>query len=119
MWVGEWVRVRACVMYCSHRCSRVCVSASIHRQSTHQSFILTFIHSFIQSSVAIQKKGEDYNASHGNKWAIHLLRLYIEGTMGKEVADTLFRQIDEAIVYSLKSVQNVIINDRRCFELYG
>ena len=39
--------------------------------------------------------------------------------MGKEVADTLFRQIDEAIVYSLKSVQNVIINDRRCFELYG
>ena len=97
----------------------VCVSASIHRQSTHQSFILTFIHSFIQSSVAIQKKGEDYNASHGNKWAIHLLRLYIEGTMGKEVADTLFRQIDEAIVYSLKSVQNVIINDRRCFELYG
>ena len=39
--------------------------------------------------------------------------------MGKDVADTLFRQIDEAIVYSLKSVQNVIINDRRCFELYG
>ena len=82
---------------------------------------LADVHSSIHPcrSVAIQKKGEDYNASHGNKWAIHLLRLYIEGTMGKEVADTLFRQIDEAIVYSLKSVQNVIINDRRCFELYG
>jgi tubulin polyglutamylase TTLL1 len=107
--------------YCSHRPRRTPRGtlnpkplSSIHASIIH----LTFIHSFIHA-VAIQKKGEDYNASHGNKWAIHLLRLYIEGTMGKEVADTLFRQIDEAIVYSLKSVQNVIINDRRCFELYG
>ena len=35
------------------------------------------------------------------------------------MADELFRGINEAIIYSLKSVQNVIINDRRCFELYG
>ena len=107
--------------YCSHR-PRGTPRGTLNPKplsSIHASIIhLTFIHSFIRS-VAIQKKGEDYNASHGNKWAIHLLRLYIEGTMGKEVADTLFRQIDEAIVYSLKSVQNVIINDRRCFELYG
>ena len=90
------------------------VNPRINHSSDVYSFIIHPCH-----AVAIQKKGEDYNASHGNKWAIHLLRLYIEGTMGKEVADTLFRQIDEAIVYSLKSVQNVIINDRRCFELYG
>lgn len=71
------------------------------------------------TNVAIQKRGDDYNESHGNKWPIHLLRLYIAGTRSEAVADELFRGINEAIIYSLKSVQNVIINDRRCFELYG
>ena len=32
------------------------------------------------TNVAIQKRGDDYNESHGNKWPIHLLRLYIAGT---------------------------------------
>ena len=71
------------------------------------------------TNVAIQKRNDDYNESHGNKWPIHLLRLYIAGTRSEAAADELFRGINEAIIYSLKSVQNVIINDRRCFELYG
>jgi hypothetical protein len=30
------------------------------------------------TNVAIQKHGEDYNESHGNKWSIANLRLYLE-----------------------------------------
>jgi tubulin polyglutamylase TTLL1 len=31
----------------------------------------------------------------------------------------LFQGIDQVIIHSLKSVQNVMINDRHCFECYG
>jgi len=31
----------------------------------------------------------------------------------------LFQGIDQVIIHSLRSVQNVMINDRHCFECYG
>lgn len=31
----------------------------------------------------------------------------------------MFRGIEFSIVHSLKSVQNVLINDKHCFECYG
>ena len=31
----------------------------------------------------------------------------------------LFQQIEDVIISSLKAVQNVIINDKHCFECYG
>ena len=71
------------------------------------------------TNVAIQKHGEDYNESHGNKWSIANLRLYLEGTHGRAATEDLFSGINDCIVHSLRSVQNVIINDRHCFELYG
>ena len=71
------------------------------------------------TNVAIQKRGEEYNAAHGNKWSLANLRLYLESTRGREATDELFADINDAIEHSLRSVQNVIINDRRCFELYG
>ena len=71
------------------------------------------------TNVAIQKRGDDYNESHCNKWPIHLAPSYLAGTR-EAVADELFRGINVALaIYSLKSVQNVIINDRRCFLLRG
>lgn len=36
------------------------------------------------TNVAIQKVGEDYNESHGGKWAIKNLRFYLEQTRGRE-----------------------------------
>jgi tubulin polyglutamylase TTLL1 len=33
--------------------------------------------------VAIQKHGEDYNESHGNKWSLANLRLYLEVGSGR------------------------------------
>lgn len=71
------------------------------------------------TNVAIQKTGEEYNAIHGGKWTVKNLRLYLEGTRGKELTEKLFDDINWQIVHSLKAVQNVIANDRHCFECYG
>eukprot|EP00241_Pyramimonas_parkeae_P018583 CAMPEP_0114279880 /NCGR_PEP_ID=MMETSP0059-20121206/2135_1 /TAXON_ID=36894 /ORGANISM="Pyramimonas parkeae, Strain CCMP726" /LENGTH=404 /DNA_ID=CAMNT_0001400233 /DNA_START=138 /DNA_END=1354 /DNA_ORIENTATION=+ len=71
------------------------------------------------TNVAIQKHGETYNEKHGNKWPLANLKLYLQGTHGQEAADGLFSSINTIVINSLKAVQNVMINDRHCFELYG
>ena len=38
---------------------------------------------------------------------------------GQSAADSLFCQIDQIVIQTLKACQSVIINDRHCFELYG
>ena len=45
------------------------------------------------------------------------LMLYIESTMGAADADRLAASIDTVIIHSLRACQNVIINDKHCFEL--
>jgi len=47
------------------------------------------------------------------------LRLYLEATKGYEVTNQLFHEIDLIFINSLRAVQNVIANDRHCFECYG
>ncbi|XP_067937487.1 polyglutamylase complex subunit TTLL1-like [Watersipora subatra] len=71
------------------------------------------------TNVSIQKQGEDYNSVHGGKWTIHNLRLFLEGTRGKETTDELFNGINWITVHSLRAVAPVIANDRHCFEIYG
>lgn len=71
------------------------------------------------TNVAIQKKSEDYNRSHGGKWDLSNLRLFIQGIYGFEKAQTLFEEINSIIIHSLKASQNVMINDKHCFECYG
>jgi tubulin polyglutamylase TTLL1 len=75
-----------------------------------------FIH---LTNVAISKLAGDYNDKHGSKWSISNLRFYLEQTMGKELTDKCFDEINNIIYISLKSVQNVVINDKHCFEMYG
>eukprot|EP01034_Spumella_vulgaris_P034887 gene34887-43017_t len=67
-----------------------------------------FIH---LTNVAIQKHNDEYNSKHGGKWHIQNLRLYIESTFGLEASNRLFYGMDQLIIHSLKSVQNVMIND--------
>jgi len=71
------------------------------------------------TNVSIQKHGDEYNSSHGGKWTVHNLRVYLEGTRGKEVSEKLFDEMDWLIVNSLKGVQNIMTSDRHCFENYG
>ncbi|CAD7702065.1 unnamed protein product [Ostreobium quekettii] len=71
------------------------------------------------TNVAIQKRGVKYNSLHGNKWPLADLRLFLEGVRGLEATEALFAGLEQIIVNSLKAVQNVLINDPHCFELYG
>lgn len=56
---------------------------------------------------------------HGGKWSVQNLRLFLEGTRGKEVTDRLFGNISWLIVHSLRAVAPVMATDRHCFECYG
>ncbi|XP_049869379.1 polyglutamylase complex subunit TTLL1-like [Pectinophora gossypiella] len=71
------------------------------------------------TNVSVQKKGGDYNARHGGKLGIQNLKLFLEGTRGRDVTDRLFKEIHWLIVHSLKAVARVMSNDRHCFECYG
>ncbi len=62
---------------------------------------------------------DDYNSIHGGKWTVDNLKLYLEGTRGKEITDRLFDEIAWIVVHSLKAVSSVIANDKHCFECYG
>lgn len=75
-----------------------------------------FIH---LTNVAISKTAGNYNDKHGSKWSINNLRFYLEQTQGKHLTDKCFDDINHIIYISLKAVQNVVINDKHCFELYG
>ena len=59
---------------------------------------------------------EEYNNVHGGKWTVHNLRIFLEGTRGKDVADKLFDEINWVTVHSLKAVAvshavNAIMNE--------
>lgn len=71
------------------------------------------------TNVAIQKNSEDYNSSHGGKWSLKNLRLFLEGTRGSAATERLFEDMGWIIIHSLKACQNVMINDKHCFECYG
>mmetsp|Transcript_22374 Transcript_22374/g.29262 ORF Transcript_22374/g.29262 Transcript_22374/m.29262 type:complete len:397 (+) Transcript_22374:105-1295(+) len=71
------------------------------------------------TNVAIQKHNDDYNNVHGGKWHIRDLRLYLESTRGAEATERLFSKMNQLIVHSLLACQDVMINDRHCFECYG
>lgn len=46
-------------------------------------------------------------------------RQYLASKHGPEAVETLFSDMDNIFVRSLRSVQKVIISDKHCFELYG
>ena len=72
------------------------------------------------TNVAIQKNSAGYqHSAHGWKWSLENLMTYIEGSRGLEASERLHEEIGWLIVHSLKACQNVMIQDRHCFECYG
>jgi tubulin polyglutamylase TTLL1 len=75
-----------------------------------------FIH---LTNVAIQKKYEKYNSSHGGKWSLNNLKLFLEMNYGYDKAKQCFDDIKNVIINSLKAVQGVMHSDKHCYECYG
>jgi tubulin polyglutamylase TTLL9 len=76
----------------------------------------TFVH---LTNVAIQKTAENYDARSGGKMDLRHLKLYLIAQFGREMVDELFWRIQMLVLRSLFAVQQVMINDQHCFELYG
>ncbi|KAJ8382824.1 hypothetical protein SKAU_G00036020 [Synaphobranchus kaupii] len=71
------------------------------------------------TNVAVQRTAPDYDHERGCKWQLLQLRRFLTARHGGEAVETLFAEMDNIFIRSLQSVQKVIINDKRCFELYG
>ncbi|XP_077370786.1 putative tubulin polyglutamylase TTLL9 [Festucalex cinctus] len=71
------------------------------------------------TNVSVQKTAPDYDPEKGCKWEIQKLRRYLTAKHGRQVVETLFKEMDNIFISSLQSVQKIIINDKHCFELYG
>ena len=71
------------------------------------------------TNVAIQKTAENYDERTGGKMELQALKLFLMSKHGTERIDALFWEIQMIILRSLLAVQQVMINDKHCFELYG
>jgi len=72
------------------------------------------------TNVAVQKhSGKAAYRRTGAKWDISQLKMYLLSTVGIDVVNKMFSEIESIIIHSLLSVQKVMINDKHCFELYG
>ena len=120
---GRKFDLRLYVVVCSYRPLRVYLSKLGFARFCNVKYtneICELDNQFMHlTNVAIQKHGDEYNEQHGNKWPLSCLRLYLESNFGFAPTKELFDQIDTIVIQSLKACQNVIVNDRHCFELYG
>ncbi|GAA56803.1 probable tubulin polyglutamylase TTLL9, partial [Clonorchis sinensis] len=71
------------------------------------------------TNVAVQKTAPDYDSEKGCKWSVCKLRRFLQAQHGFAKVAELFNRIDMIFVISLLSVQKIMIQDKRCFELYG
>ncbi|TDG41324.1 hypothetical protein AWZ03_012245 [Drosophila navojoa] len=71
------------------------------------------------TNVSIQKNNKEYNATHGGKWSLQNLWLYLDSIRGEGISKKVSARILETIRHSLDAVAPVMANDRHCFEVYG
>lgn len=109
--VTTWIPLKAYV----HRCG-FCRFCHVRYSENKEDLDNKFVH---LTNVSIQKQAVKYNKAHGGKWPIQNLKLYLEGTKGKDVTDKLFENIRSLILHSLMSVVSVMTINLHSFELYG
>lgn len=71
------------------------------------------------TNVAVQKHNDHYDEKKGGKWDLRSLKLYLMMTEDPAKVHQLFAEMQDVILFSLLSVQKVMIQDKHCFELYG
>lgn len=71
------------------------------------------------TNVALQKGEDEYNTSHGGKWLVKQLILFVQARYGPYKAEGLLAKIKFLLVQSLQAMRDTIHNDKHCFELYG
>ncbi|KAH8023063.1 hypothetical protein HPB51_010847 [Rhipicephalus microplus] len=71
------------------------------------------------TNVSVQRHGGRYNQSHGGKWSLSSLEMFLRGTRGSASAARLRQDLKNLVAHSLTAVAPSMMSDRHCFELYG
>ncbi|KAK8782510.1 hypothetical protein V5799_016149 [Amblyomma americanum] len=71
------------------------------------------------TNVSVQRHGGRYNQSHGGKWSLSSLEMFVRGTRGAAAAARLRRDLGELVAHSLAAVAPSMLSDWHCFECYG
>lgn len=71
------------------------------------------------TNVSVQMNCDKYDERRGGKWDLHQFKLYLVSREGHERVDEMFCEIESIVLFSLLSVQQSMIQDKNCFELYG
>jgi tubulin polyglutamylase TTLL9 len=71
------------------------------------------------TNVAFQKNSDNYDEEKGGKYQLDKLRLYMITKFGLEPIEECFYNIQELVIKALIATSKIMMNDRRCFELYG
>uniref|UniRef100_A0A0K0F259 Tubulin--tyrosine ligase-like protein 9 n=1 Tax=Strongyloides venezuelensis TaxID=75913 RepID=A0A0K0F259_STRVS len=71
------------------------------------------------TNVAIAKTAGDFDPERGLKWSLKKLFRYLMALHGIDEVTKIKNDIGNIIITSLKSVQQLMIQDKHCFELYG
>jgi Tubulin-tyrosine ligase family len=64
-------------------------------------------------------QGTGYDRESGMKWPIQRLRIFLQSMYGIKATIKLFHEVQEIVIKSLLAVQQAVIQDKHCFELYG
>lgn len=69
--------------------------------------------------MAVAKTASDYDPERGLKWSLPKLFRFFRAMHGHSKVTKTMQDLAKVIIESLRSVQNLIIQDSHCFELYG
>ncbi|XP_077563872.1 polyglutamylase complex subunit TTLL1-like isoform X1 [Haemaphysalis longicornis] len=71
------------------------------------------------TNVSVQRNGGRYNQSHGGKWSLSSLEMFVRGTRGAAAAVGLRKDLRDLVAHSLMAVAPSMLSDWHSFECYG
>lgn len=86
--------------------------SSVKYNSNHENISDNLVH---LTNYSIHKKC----SKQTNKWNVHSLRLFLATQHGEETTSLLFGKIQNILLKTILSVEDKLINDSNCFELFG
>lgn len=106
------------------RFSRTTYNGSkVDHHSSTSTYVISFVKEALKdmsvhlTNVAVQRRGAC--EANSSKWPLHSLRLYLMTQIGWERTNRVFEDIQSVVIRSLLAVQQVVTQDKHCFEIYG
>ncbi|KAF4750233.1 putative tubulin polyglutamylase ttll9, partial [Perkinsus olseni] len=76
-------------------------------------------HAVHLTNVAVQKVSPGYNSTHGGKYDLNELKIFLSAKFGSDRVENMFFDVESIILASLKAVEAKVAPDKHSFELYG